>query len=165
MKGWICLHRQLLDNWVWQSADTGYAWVDLLLLANYEDVKQRQGSKIVTYKKGTINRSISSLADRWGWSRGKARRFFDALQSDGMITVDSTTHGTTITIVNYSFFQDQRPTDGATDGQQADSRRTQTTNKQLKTNNNKRARANKFLDFFQRSDDLNAYLAQEVRDG
>ena len=167
MKGWICLHRQLLDNWVWQRPDYGYAWVDLLLLANHEDVKGTYKGRVVIYKRGTVNRSISALADRWGWSRDKTRTFLHALQSDGMISMEATTHQTTITIEKYSDFQDVPTTNQSTNRQQTDSKPTQTTiNKQLdKQVSNKRARANKFLDFFQRSDDLNAYLAQEVRDG
>lgn len=169
MKGWISLHRQIQENWLWTSNepfDMRSAWIDLLLLANHEDVKAVKGKTIVTFKRGTVNLSVSALADRWKWSRGKARRYIELLKSDGMITVDSTTNGTTITIVNYSVFQDLRPTDDTTNGQPV-VQRTDTNNndKQLLINNKRaRARGNRFLDFFQRADDLNSLLAEEAHE-
>lgn len=143
--GWIALHRQLLDNWVWQKADTGYAWVDLLLLANHEDVKVMYKGEVVTFQRGTVNRSIASLADRWGWSRDKARRFLSALESDGMVRVNATTNKTTITIVKYDDFQLQVATNKATNRQRvrqrADSEPTQTTmNNNDNNDNNTRTR-------------------------
>lgn len=131
MTGWISLHRQLQDHWLWKDSepfDKRSAWVDLLLLANHDDAKIPYKGKIVTCRRGEVNRSILWLADRWGWSRNKVRRFLELLKSDNMIELSTTTHETTITIVNYSFFQDPRPTkratndttDGATGGQPAD---------------------------------------------
>lgn len=164
MKGWICLHRQLLENWVWQKPETGYAWVDLLLLANYEDVKTMYKGSVEVFKRGTVNRSISSLAERWGWSRDKTRSFLKALESDGMISIKTTTHQTTITIEKYSDFQDSPTTNQSTNRQQTVNKPTQITiNKQL-INNNKRAKGNRFLDFFQRSDDLNSLITEEARE-
>lgn len=125
--GWIALHRQLLDNWVWQRPDYGYAWVDLLLLANHEDVKGTYKGEVVTFERGTVNRSISSLAARWGWSRHKARNFLAALESDGMVYINGTPNRTVITIVKYSDFQNPGTAKGTAKGQARDRQGTQTT--------------------------------------
>lgn len=77
-KGWIYLHRSLVDHWLWNDKpfSKGQAWVDLLLLANYEDVKIPYKGEVVTCERGVVNRSITFLADRWGWSRKKQRHSF-----------------------------------------------------------------------------------------
>ena len=67
-----------------------------------------------TYKRGDVDRSISSLADRWGWSRQKVRRFLNQLVDDGMVQVNATTNDTTITIVKYGDFQNKRTTNDTT---------------------------------------------------
>lgn len=115
-RGWIALHRSILDHYLWEERpfSKGQAWVDLLLLANHEDRKIMNAGQIMTYKRGTVSRSLLSLGERWGWDRKKVRRFMSVLEADGMLAVNTTTHGTTITIVNYGLFQDRGTTDGAT---------------------------------------------------
>lgn len=121
-KGWIAIHREIQKNWLWEEKpfSKGQAWIDLLMLANYKDHKQPYKGEIITCKKGTVNSSISALANRWGWSRDKARRFLDTLASDEMVRVNATVHRTTITIENYALYNDV-PT---TDRQQIDSKPT-----------------------------------------
>lgn len=129
-EGWISLYRSLLDNWVWQRQDYGYAWVDLLLLANHEDVKGVYRGEVVTYERGTVSRSIASLAERWHWSRTKTRNFLKALESDGMISLKKTPNRTVISLVNYSDFQNPKTANRTAKkqptGQQKSSEKTQT---------------------------------------
>lgn len=116
-RGYIKLHRDLMDHWIWEDKpfDRGRAWVDLLMLANHKTTKAPYKGEVVEMQAGTVNRSITWLADRWGWSRDKTRRFLRLLERDGMVTVNATTNRTTITIENYTFYQDGRATDKATD--------------------------------------------------
>lgn len=117
--GWIALHRSLLDHWLWKDKpfSNGQAWVDLILLANHKDTKDYSNGSLKTFKKGTVNRSIESISNRWGWNRKKTRKFLNALEEDGMVTVNVTTHGTTITLVNYSEYQTIGTTKGTTTDQ------------------------------------------------
>lgn len=105
--GWVCLHRSLQNNFLWEIKpfSMGQAWVDLIMLANREDKKAVYHGNLVEFKKGTINRSILWLSDRWGWDRKKTRKFLKILEIEKMATTESTTHGTTITIVNYDTYQ------------------------------------------------------------
>jgi len=114
--GWIALHRSLLDHWLWKDKpfSNGQAWTDLILLANHKDVKEYGNGTLKTFRKGTVNRSIEYMSNRWGWNRKKTRRFLNALEVDGMVTVNVTTHGTTITIVNYDIYQTVGKTNGTT---------------------------------------------------
>lgn len=117
-EGWIKLHRSIEESWLWTDYpfSEGQAFIDLLLLANHEDRKTAYKGEVITCERGTVNRSISSLAKRWKWSRKKARAFLKILESDGMVTTKCTTHRTTVTIVNYGFYQDLGTTKGATKG-------------------------------------------------
>ena len=121
-KNFLPLNRSLLNHWLWKDKpfSKGQAWVDLLLLANYEDKKMPYKGEVVTCKRGDVNISITELAKRWGWSRNSARRFLMLLESDGMVTVNATTHRTTITLEKYGFFNNPCATNEATSGQQVD---------------------------------------------
>lgn len=118
-KGYVKICRSLLEHPIWleKPFSDGQAWIDLIGMANYKTIKKKQGDKVVTYKRGTVFRSILSLADRWGWDRKKVRRFLSALESDQMVVVNGSTHGTTITIVNYGKYQSIGSTDWTTKGQ------------------------------------------------
>lgn len=122
--GFFKVDRQIFDHWLWEDKpfSKGQAWIDLIGLANYEDGKTPYQGKVITCKRGTIYRSISYLAERWGWSRDKTRSFLNLLESDGMVTIKATTHQTTITLVNYGKFQDKPATDSSTNRQQTDSK-------------------------------------------
>ena len=121
-KNFLPLNRSLLNHWLWKDKpfSKGQAWVHLLLLANYKDKKMPYKGEVVTCKRGDVNLSITELAKRWGWSRNSARRFLMLLESDGMVTVNATTHRTTITLEKYGFFNNPCATNEATSGQQVD---------------------------------------------
>lgn len=105
-KGYIRLHRQIQDCWVWDDKfSKGQAWVDLLLSANHRDKKMPFNDEIVTIERGQYLTSMRKLADRWGWNRSTVSRFLKLLEKDEMITTNVTTSHTLITIVNYDIYQ------------------------------------------------------------
>lgn len=119
MAGWIKLHRGITENWLWKDRepfDKRSAWIDLLLMANHTEFKVRRNNHIVVRKRGEVNTSVIYLSEKWRWSRNKVYRFLELLKEDGMIQVDGTTDGTTITIENYEKYQISETTDGTTDG-------------------------------------------------
>lgn len=146
--GWIKLYRQIQKSWIWESGkpfDERSAWIDLLLTANHTEKKILLDGKLRTIERGQFVTSILGLAERWGWDRKKVSRFLNALESDNMITQNRTTHGATLTIINYGIYQDCGSTDGTTKGQLMDNQRTTTattdgqqlpTNKNVKNNKN-----------------------------
>lgn len=133
-QGWVPVKRQIQEHWLWKDKpfSQGQAWIDLIMLANYEDTKMPYKGEIITCERGTVNLSISYLANRWGWSRDKTRRFLKLLEKDGMVTVKATTHRTTITLENYSIYNDVP----ATKRQQIDSKPTASRQQADTTNNN-----------------------------
>ena len=110
--GFFKVDRQIFEHWVWEDKpfSKGQAWIDLIGLANYEDGKTTYKGEVVECKRGTVSRSISYLARRWGWSREKTRHFLTLLETDNMITIKPTTNRTTITLINYGKYQDSHTT-------------------------------------------------------
>ena len=110
MGSWIKVFRNIENSWIWEEKpfSRGQAWIDLLLLAKFRDESffNRRGNR-VDGKRGHVYKSISSLADRWGWSRKKVDHFFNQLEADNMIKVSKkrASEETSIFIVNYSKYQ------------------------------------------------------------
>lgn len=170
-QGWILLHRQLQDCWIWKDEpfSKGQAWVDLLLLANHKERKILINGELKTIRKGQFHTSVLKLADRWMWSRGKTKRFLEILENDEMIVAEytkgGTSNGTTITIVNYENFQFSRTTDDTSDDTTDDTTLGQRTiqrsdiNKELKRNkkneNNEKNEKNNRTDYFPNDEELN----------
>lgn len=116
----VKIDRTLPEHWIYDCKpfDYAHAWIDLIMLADIQDHKTLYRGDMVSFKRGDVNISISKLAERWGWSRDKARRFLTLLENDEMVRVISNKHRTTITLVNYGVFQDKPTTDKATDRHQ-----------------------------------------------
>ena len=113
-QGWISLHRSLMEHWVYEEkpfCKLG-AWVDLLLMVNHAENKMSAGNRLITIKRGQTFTSYRSLALRWGWGVERIKAFLRLLNEDNMITIETTTHGTLLTVVNYGFYQDVQHTDG-----------------------------------------------------
>ena len=78
--GWVKISRKLIDDEIWTSEPftKGQAWVDLILLAQWETNGQ--------YKAGSVYRSLNYLASRWKWSRRKVTRYLEVLENAEKIT-------------------------------------------------------------------------------
>ena len=132
--GWICLDRKIMNNWLWQEKpfSVGQAWVDMLLMANHKDNEFLFDGKIIVIERGTFHTSILKLSNRYGWERKKTTKFLNILERQEMVTTKRTTHGTTITIVNYESYQNI----GQQNGQQKGQRTGQPMDNARDTNNN-----------------------------
>ena len=108
-KGWISLHRQIWESWIWKDKpfSKGQAWIDLLLLVNHKDDKTLIDNKLITVLRGSHITSQLKLMDRWGWGKERVRNFLKLLEADGMILVETTMRYTLITITNYDTYQNQ----------------------------------------------------------
>ena len=111
-KGYIRLYRDIRSHWIWSDPDYLRAWVDLLMMVNHEDKQILFNKKLITVKRGSRITSIRKLAERWGWSRGRVSRFLDMLEQDSMIATRRTTQKTLINVINYSFYQSEKPKRG-----------------------------------------------------
>ena len=110
-KGYILLHRQIQDHWLWTSNDKfddRSAWIDLLLMVNHDDSKVPFNKGYITVKRGQHLTSQVKLAARWHWTRDRIKRFLKRLENDGMIITDTARGNTLVTLVNYDSLQSRR---------------------------------------------------------
>ena len=108
--GWIQLHRQIRENWIWEDPAKLKAWLDILMMVNHEEKKILVNGELVTIHRGEKLTSIVKLSERWGWTRRRVVRFLDLLENDKMCTTNRTANGTTIKVNNYKEYQGFKPT-------------------------------------------------------
>ena len=106
MAGWIKVYRDLQDHWLAQDFEKLGWWVDLLLSATHKDTKLLIGGQLIELKKGQLRASSTYLAERWGKAKRTIQKFLDLLESDQMISRESSHKITIITICNYESYQE-----------------------------------------------------------
>lgn len=127
-RGYIIIWRCIRDNHFWQDKpfDRSRAWIDLIMWANHTDGFIRQRGISVPIKRGQVGVSEVTLADKWGWSRGKVRRFLKDLVKTQQIEQQNNNVTSLITITNYNLYQLSGTADdtasSTADGQQTDSK-------------------------------------------
>ena len=104
-EGWIKIHRQLKDHWLWKSERRLKWWIDILLTVNHSDSKVMIKGNLIECKRGQSIRSLDTWAKDWNVSKGAVRDFFRLLQSDGMLLTESLQFTTRITICKYEDYQ------------------------------------------------------------
>lgn len=108
-KGWARIYRSIQEHWLWEEKPFAYgqAWMDLILLAQYEEQKfaLKRPKKIITLPRGTVFTSETKLAERWGWSRKKVHTFLKLLEEDQMIGWERNGKSTVIKLLNYGLYQ------------------------------------------------------------
>lgn len=126
MKGYIKLFRQIVDSDIWKIKpfSEGQAWIDLLCITNFEKgfIKTKNG-QIITLNRGDCGYSMLTLSERWGWSRGKTKRFLDFLTEQQMIQQKMYGKHTVLLISNFEKYQMRTTNDttnDTTNGQQTD---------------------------------------------
>lgn len=103
--GFIAVYRKIQDHWLWEDKERFYAWMDILLSAQFHDSKVLIGGNTITVPRGSWFVSLKTLETRWSWSRNKTRAFIRTLVSDGMLTTKRTPKGMLLTVVNYEVYQ------------------------------------------------------------
>jgi DNA replication protein DnaD len=112
-KGWIRLHRDIFDNFLYTERPfcRVAAFIDLVLLANHEDNEIFFDGEIMVVKRGQVVTSVRKLCDRWGWSNTKINKYFKILESKLMLSRNSDKKKTLITLINYRKYQDTNITE------------------------------------------------------
>lgn len=122
-KGFIQLHRSLLE-WEWyDDNNTKILFLHCLLKANYKD-KNYRGK---TIKRGSFVTGRDVLANELGLSVQQVRTSLTKLKSTNEITIKSSSQGTIIEVVKYNDYQEV--TNKATDEQPTNNQQVTTTNK------------------------------------
>ena len=135
MKGWIKLHRELMEKPIWleSTPEQKVILVTLLMMANHEGKQWEFAGEKYEAEPGQFVTSLESIAKNTGKgiSIQNVRTALKRFEKYEFLTNKSTNRNRLITIVNWGLYQ-QEESDGTsklTSNQQA-------TNKQLTTNKN-----------------------------
>lgn len=110
MEGWISIHRQLQEHWIWKSKepfDKRSAWIDLLMLVNHKKEKIEFDKGFIEVERGQKITSLEKLAKRWKWSRHKVSDYLNQLEQDKMLVQIRDNKKTLVSIENYNKYQAQ----------------------------------------------------------
>lgn len=98
----IKLYRKILDSKFYKEKrrfSKFEAWIDILLRTEWET--------------GTLEiESYEKLAQRWNWSKSSVGRFIKILVNENMVGQRRDKFGTTLTVVNWKFYQGTRDKTG-----------------------------------------------------
>jgi hypothetical protein len=108
MSGWIKLHRQLNNHWIWDKPEYLKWWLDILMQANIEPKKVLIKNQLIEINRGEVVYSYETWANRWKINKSKVLRFLKMLEKDSMIVLKSETVTTRITICKYDTYQGER---------------------------------------------------------
>lgn len=104
-KGFIALHRKLLDNAICAKPNYLAVWIYILLRANYKEKDIIWNNKKVTLKRGQFIGSISKIAKHFNLSTGTVSYILDYFISERMLERSSTFKFTLFTVLNYDVYQ------------------------------------------------------------
>ena len=141
MKGWISLHRKILDNPI-LTRNKEYsrleAFIWFLLNVNHKPSKILIGNDIVALGVGERITSIKKLEHQFNWGNTKVRNYLKLLQNDNMIKFETNTQYTKIHVINYQEYQKNQHTNNTptTNKQQTNNKRTHTNNNVLNNDKN-----------------------------
>lgn len=112
-KTYIKLYRKVMENAIFLELpyDRWHAFEFLLLKARRFPTVTILKGKPIKLEVGQLICGEEKLAVKWGWSRGKVKRYLDMLENLGMIKKNGTPYGTLITIENYTKYQGEHSQD------------------------------------------------------
>lgn len=125
-KGWIKLHRSMLDNpVVFAGADYFAVWTYLLLKAAHKDgVKVTYSGTPYTLSAGQLITSRREVGEQLKISEAKVQRILNRLQSEQMIEQQTSNRNRVISILNWDKYQLSEQQNEQQNEQQMNSKRT-----------------------------------------
>lgn len=139
-KGWIAIHRKLLENPITSKPDYLSVWVHLLLMANHKETSFIWNNQKQILKEGQLLTGLKVLSKKTGVAQGTVYRILNYLENEKQIEQQKTTKFTIITIVNWSKYQRNEK-----QNEKQIENRLKTDEKQIETYNNDNNVNNKYI--------------------
>lgn len=131
-KGWISIHRKMLDNpIVCKDSDHMAVWVYLLLNATHTEYPALFSGNKITLQPGQLLTGRKSISEKLNISESKVQRILKTFENEQQIEQQNGNKNRLITVVSWSEYQDSEHQNE----QQLNNKRT-TTEQQVNTNNN-----------------------------
>lgn len=106
-KGWIKLHRGLLEHGIFQEESLLRVWMYCLLQASYREMRIPVGRQTVHLQPGQLLYGRKAVSQRLNMSEGKLRHVMQQLEEMGAVSVASTNRYSVVTIVNWKQYQQE----------------------------------------------------------
>jgi DNA-binding transcriptional regulator YhcF (GntR family) len=107
MSGWIKIHRDINQHWIWQDANYLKWWLDILLEVNHTEGEIVIKGTVLKCGRGEKLYSLDTWASRWNTNKSKVNRFLKMLEKQNMISLKSETHTTRLKVCKYDDYQDK----------------------------------------------------------
>ena len=107
MRGVFAITRDVFDHPVFarEPYTEREAWLWMLAQAAWKPHRVSVRNAIIELKRGQLAFATRFMADKWGWSEARVRRFLGRLKNDGMVDAQPDAHATLVTICNYDKYQ------------------------------------------------------------
>lgn len=105
LKGWLKLHRSIVDSIVFENAEVLRLWIWLLCNAAYDEYDTIYNGKLVHISKGQIVTSRKKMAQQLGISESTAYRTAKSLENIGKVNIKTNNKFSIITIIKWDDFQ------------------------------------------------------------
>lgn len=122
-KGWIKLHRKLIEKGYYKRSQYVHLWVHLLLIANHKPREFMFNGHMIMVKEGQMITGRKQLVEETGIPATTIERILEVLENEHQIGQQKTTKYRLITIVNWESHQKVDNTSDSqrtTNGQPAD---------------------------------------------
>lgn len=132
------------------------AWMWMCGAAAFKPMRARAGRVTVELQRGQLAFATRFMASKWRWSEARVRRFLKRLQTDAMVTLQTTRDTTLITICNYEKHAFGRRTDDALSDAQTDAQTTHPRRKEEELKNLKKCETPS-APLFERTDEADLF--------
>ena len=112
MKGWIALHRRLLENPRFRDPEWLAVLVYLLLNATHQRRKMNFDGKLVELKPGQLITGRHAIAAATGVHESKVKRVLSVMKTDQLIDQQAGARGSIFTVRNWATYQNFDQLDG-----------------------------------------------------
>ena len=104
-KGWIKIHRSIMDKGWFNNSEAIHLWLYLILNANHCNREVMWNGEIMILESGKLITGRKKIAEETGIQESKVERLLKLFESEQQIEQQKTNTSRLISICNYSKFQ------------------------------------------------------------
>lgn len=138
-KGWISLHRKLLDNPIFKNHKLLQTFLYCLLKATHEDYEALVGDQMVSLKTGQLVTGRKAISQATNLTEQNVRTALSKLEKLGILTIKPTSKYSVITVVAWDSYQQNNQQ--VTNNQPTSNQQVTTNNNNNNNNNNNKTKA------------------------